>query len=125
MHSKLKQFFTEDEVNYLLRKLSEKLFAGIGPIESGVPQGGHYKASSIEFLTARVRLTEMDIGDSCTIDNKLRLRPFVRCASKNGFKIAFKRLPLGEYRLWKLADPPKSRAPKKKTVLKMKNLKNK
>lgn len=106
---KLNQIFSEAEIDFLLSALLRKTQAGVGPIESGVPMAGYYKPNSVEFFTARSRLSEMRVGDSFTVDNKLRLRPFVRAAERNGFRIAFKRLPRGEYRIWKLESKSKGK----------------
>ena len=89
----------------------DKLSSGVGEIEKGVPMHGHYKVRTIELMTARQTLATMETGDSTTLDNITRLSPFIRAEKRHGFKIAWKRLPGGSYRLWKLADPPKNQLP--------------
>ncbi len=100
------KLFTEDEIKYLVRRLTDEFLGGVGPAEPDVPIGAHYQPTTVEGLIASKALREMAVGDSREVMNKLRLRPFISAASKLKMKIAFRRLDKGEYRMWKISEPP-------------------
>lgn len=108
--------FHEDEIKYLVRRLTDEFLGGVGPAEPDIPIGAHYQPTKLEGLIAARALREMKVGDSREVMNKLRLRPFISASEKLKMKIAFRRLDRGEYRFWKLSDPPAVNAGLKKAL---------
>ncbi len=116
----LKRYFTAAEIEYLLDELVAMSKAGIGPVESGVPIAGHHTPDRVEFYTARRILDEMNVGDSRTIENKVRLRPILKAASARGIQVVTKRIDKGEYRLWKISEATKvAKTPRAKKLKKI------
>jgi hypothetical protein len=121
----LKRYFTQAEIDFLLDEILLMSKAGIGPVESGVPIEGYHSPDRIEFYTARKILDELKVGDSRTVENKVRLRPIVKAASSAGIQLVIKRIDKGEYRIWKISEankvtkkkkPRKPYAPRKKVA---------